>query len=146
MSQTRSSRSVRWCLHLATAPQDVFEALATDAGRGTFWAESTHEADGRITFNFIGAPPHVGRVVHSEPPSKFTLEYYGATTTFALASNGTGGTDLELLATGVEPEEYEETLAGWVSVLLALKATLDFGVDLRNHDPSRTWQHGYADN
>jgi hypothetical protein len=33
-----------------------------------------------------------------------------------------------------------------VSVLLALKAAADFGVDLRNHDPARTWWQGYCDN
>jgi len=37
-------------------------------------------------------------------------------------------------------------LAGWVSVLMALKAAVDHGVDLRNHDPQRTWDQGYADN
>lgn len=37
-------------------------------------------------------------------------------------------------------------IAGWVSVLLALKAAVDFSVDLRNHDPGRTWDQGYADN
>jgi hypothetical protein len=36
--------------------------------------------------------------------------------------------------------------AGWVSVLLALKAAVDFGVDLRNHDPERTWSTGFVDN
>jgi hypothetical protein len=37
-------------------------------------------------------------------------------------------------------------MAGWVSVLLALKAAADFGIDLRNHDPARTWNKGYVDN
>jgi hypothetical protein len=31
-------------------------------------------------------------------------------------------------------------------VLLALKSAADFGVDLRNHDPARTWDQGYAEN
>jgi len=33
-----------------------------------------------------------------------------------------------------------------VSVLLALKAVADFGVDLRNHDRRRSWTAGYVDN
>jgi predicted nucleic acid-binding Zn ribbon protein len=33
-----------------------------------------------------------------------------------------------------------------VSVLMALKAAVDFSVDLRNHDPDRTWDHGYVEN
>jgi hypothetical protein len=30
-------------------------------------------------------------------------------------------------------------------VLFPFKAAADFGVDLRNHDPSRSWDQGYAD-
>jgi hypothetical protein len=29
---------------------------------------------------------------------------------------------------------------------MALKAAADFSADLRNHDPSRTWERGFADN
>jgi hypothetical protein len=29
---------------------------------------------------------------------------------------------------------------------MAMKAAVDFGVDLRNHDESRAWNSGYADN
>jgi hypothetical protein len=29
---------------------------------------------------------------------------------------------------------------------MAMKAAVDHGVDLRNHDPSRSWVTGYADN
>jgi hypothetical protein len=39
-----------------------------------------------------------------------------------------------------------EVLPGWVSVLMALKAYVDHGVDLRNHDAARTWDQGYCDN
>lgn len=39
-----------------------------------------------------------------------------------------------------------ESLFHGVSVFLALKAAADFGVDLRNHDPSRSWSQGYAEN
>ena len=42
--------------------------------------------------------------------------------------------------------EMEETIAGWGSVLMALKAAVDHAVDLRNHDPERTWDQGYFDN
>lgn len=30
-------------------------------------------------------------------------------------------------------------------MLLALKAAVDFAIDLRSHDPGRTWEHGYVD-
>jgi hypothetical protein len=29
---------------------------------------------------------------------------------------------------------------------LVLKAAADFGADLRNHDPARTWEQGYVEN
>jgi hypothetical protein len=41
--------------------------------------------------------------------------------------------------------ERDDNLAGWVTVLLTLKAAADFGVDLRSHDPARTWGQGYVD-
>jgi hypothetical protein len=59
-----------------------------------------------------------------------------------LQPDGARGTDLTLVADG----DDAETRAGWVSVLLALKAASDFGVDVRNHDARRTWSQGYCDN
>jgi hypothetical protein len=31
-------------------------------------------------------------------------------------------------------------------MIMALKAAVDFGVDLRAHDPERTWENGYVNN
>ena len=64
------------------------------------------------------------------------------------------GSDLEtqvpavnqMIEEGVAAEHYAEIHAGWVSVLMNLKAVADFGCDLRNHDPQRTWQQGYLNN
>jgi hypothetical protein len=47
---------------------------------------------------------------------------------------------------GVPEADRMEVVAGWVSVLMALKATADYGVDLRNHDLGRSWEQGYVDN
>jgi hypothetical protein len=67
------------------------------------------------------------------------VRYYGGSVaTFELAGDGAGGTDLRLTDAGVPDEDRTEVIAGWVSVLLALKAAIDIGVDLRNHDPERT--------
>jgi hypothetical protein len=38
------------------------------------------------------------------------------------------------------------TFSNSTTTLLALKAAADFGVDLRTHDPARTWEQGYAEN
>ncbi|HEX6386857.1 MAG TPA: SRPBCC domain-containing protein, partial [Anaerolineae bacterium] len=88
-----------------------------------------------------------GRILEQQPPRRFVVEYFGGSmTTFELADDGAGGTDLTLSDAGVPAADRAEVTAGWVSVLLALKAAVDFGVDLRNHDPRRTWDTGYADN
>jgi hypothetical protein len=54
--------------------------------------------------------------------------------------------DLALTDRGVPSADRVEVIAGWVSVLLSLKAALDFGVDLRSDDPQRTWDQGYVEN
>jgi hypothetical protein len=78
---------------------------------------------------------------------RFSLTYYGGTTTtFTLTPDGNGGTDVLLTDEGIADGDVHEVLPGWVSVLMALKAYVQFGVDLRNHDPARTWDDGYADN
>jgi hypothetical protein len=82
-----------------------------------------------------------------QAPHRFALEYLGGSVVaFELTGDGRGGTDLTLTDSGVDAAWYAETLAGWVSVLMALKAAVDFGVDPRNHDPERTWDQGYCDN
>ena len=137
---------IRWKLHCRSAREKVFDALTTDAGRASFWAESTSEDDGAVRFHFLNHPPVEGRILESRPPGSFTIDYFGAVTEFSLDDDGKGGTDLTLVASGVPENERVEVIAGWVSVLMALKAAVDHGVDLRNHDESRTWSDGYADN
>ena len=63
-----------------------------------------------------------------------------------LEEDGQGGTDVTLIDEGVPSDDRTEVIAGWVSVLLALKASVDFNVDLRTHDPDRQWDQGYAEN
>jgi uncharacterized protein YndB with AHSA1/START domain len=139
--------SIRWRLHLAASPAEVYALLATDEGRARFWAESAVETDGSIDWRWPGGLSARTRVLEAVPPSRFSVEYFGGSrATFDLEEDGSGGTDLTLTDTGVRAEDWSETHAGWVSVLLALKAAADHGVDLRNHDPSRTWEDGYVDN
>ena len=124
----------------------VYEALATDDGRATYWAERAPERDGTIEFHILNYPVSTGRVLHREHPRRFVVEYFGTVVSFKLDDDGYGGTDLSLVAEVPDESSRMEFAAGWVSVLLALKAAVDFGVDLRNHDPQRSWSQGYADN
>jgi uncharacterized protein YndB with AHSA1/START domain len=134
---------IEWRIHLSSSPERVYELLASAEGRASFWAESAPERGGHIEFSFPGGLEWHGRILAAEPPHRFALRYYGGTEArFVLADDGAGGCDLTLTDTA----DDAETRAGWVSVLLALKAAADYGVDLRNHDPARTWETGYADN
>lgn len=134
-------------LRLASAPPVVYQMLATDGGRSRFWAESAVEIGGSIHFRFPNGQRWLGRVVERAPPRLLSVEYLGGSVaTFRLEGDGRGGTDLTLTDEGVPESERAEVRAGWVSVLLALKAAVDFGADLRNHEAGRTWSEGYVDN
>ena len=87
------------------------------------------------------------RVLKATRPHQCTVRYIGnSTVTFTLEEDEQGGTDLTLTDEGVPPKDRAEVIAGWVSVLMALKAAVDFGVDLRAHDPNRHWGNGYVEN
>lgn len=133
-------------MHFASAPVKVFRALATPEGRETFWAERSPENGGRVTFHILNYEPFSGRILERNEPHTFALEYYGTKVRFDLTPDGSGGTDLTLVATEVDEAIRWEMVAGWVSVLMAMKAAVDHGVDLRNHDATRAWGTGYADN
>ena len=137
---------IRWRMHFISSPAEVFAALGTDAGRATYWAESASEVDVVITFHILNYEPFAGRILKREEPAFFAVEYFGTVVEFSLSSDGAGGTDLSLTATHVDEAIRWEMTAGWVSVLMAMKAAVDHGVDLRNHDSSRSWGDGYADN
>ena len=147
MSGSSESGGIRWRLHLASPPERVFQMLATGSGRRRFWAESADETDGAIHFRFPGNVEWTGRVLECVPPERFAVTYFGGSRlVFACNPDGAGGTELVLTETGVPPQEWAENRAGWVSVLLALKAAVDYNIDLRNHDTRRTWADGYVDN
>lgn len=138
---------IKWRIHLYSPPYRVHRMLSTNRGRVRFWAESAVETDGSIDFVFPNGKTWRGRIIKNTPPDEFSLEYYGGSVaTFRLDDDGSGGTDLTLIDKGVQPNERCEVLAGWVSVLLALKAATDFSVDLRNRDSTRTWDQGFVDN
>jgi uncharacterized protein YndB with AHSA1/START domain len=139
--------TIHWRLHLKSPPARVHQTLSTDAGRASFWAESAVEQDGVIHFVFPNQATWDAQVIHVLPPQRYAIRYYGGSvTTFELADDGLGGTDLTLTDAGVPAPDRTEVIAGWVSVLMGLKAVLDFGVDLRLHDARRHWDHGYVEN
>lgn len=136
---------IRWRMHLRVPPHRVFAALDSDEGRAAFWAESAVERNGAIDFVFVNGYRCTSRIVGRRPPQEWAVDYIGGLARFELTPDGAGGTDLLLTHSGVPAAEWNEVHAGWLNVLFPLKAWLVHGVDLRNHDPARTWERGYAD-
>ena len=135
--------TIRWRMHLAATPERVFEVLDSDEGRRAFWAESADEAEGYIHFHFVNGLRYKAEVLQRHPPRVWAIDYFGAVARFELTSDGAGGTELLMSHVGVGREEWNEVYAGWLNVLLPLKAHVVHGVDLRNHDPTRT-NHTYV--
>ncbi len=147
MSFQADPNIIRWRLHLKSPPIVVYRMFATSDGRARFWAESAEETDGVIEFRFPGGQTWRGEILENGPPHRFAVRYFGGSvTTVEIEDDGAGGTDLTLTDAGVPAEDRSEVIAGWVSVLMALKAAVDFDVDLRNHDAHRTWAQSFADN
>ena len=97
-----------------------------------FLCPDCHESEGmRGSASPVPCGSFWARTGEGEPPADSDRRQRGI-------HRGRGGTDLTLTETGVPSEWRKENLAGWVSVLLALKAAVDHGVDLRVHDTSRT--------
>jgi uncharacterized protein YndB with AHSA1/START domain len=56
-----------WRLHLASPPETVYQALDSDDGRASFWAESAEEHNGVIHFEFINGERYAARIIGSPP-------------------------------------------------------------------------------
>lgn len=138
--------TVAWRLHFQSPVARVFEFLTESSRRARYWAESAEEENGVIHFVFLNNIECRGKILESIPNQRFSVEYFDWIATFDLEESGDAGTDLMVTCRGVKDEEKREACAGWVSWLMAMKAAVDFGVDLRNHDPARTWENGFADN
>jgi uncharacterized protein YndB with AHSA1/START domain len=139
------AKAIHWRLHTSSPPEQLYWFWTTDEGRERFWAERSRTEQNSILLTFPDGTVEKCEVLRSEPPLLIEFSYFGSVVTVKLQSDGRGGTDLTLINHEVPDAEYQEVHAGWLSVLLPLKASADFRVDLRNHDRTRTWQNGYVD-
>lgn len=119
--------------------------LDTDGERAAFGAESAREGAGVLHFEFVNGMRWQGRILERDPPRRRSFDSFGSTVTFELAPDGRGGTDLTPIDEGVPDAHRAEVTAGWLDVLFPLSSAVDHGVDLRSHDPTRTWDRGYVD-
>ena len=139
------TRSICWRIHCASPPEKIFSLWASDEGRERFLCEQSVSTPDGFALTFPDGTQEHCTQIESAAPRHFGFTYFGSRVMVELRDDGCGGTDLLLTNDGVAEADYEEVHAGWLSVLLPLKAVADFGVDLRNHDPARTWQQGFAD-
>lgn len=137
-------KDITWKIRLSQDPAAVFERLTTDRGRESFWAERSRETPEGFDLAFPnGQETHV-TVLKVMAGQRLEVRYFDALTSFSLEPIR-DGTVLTLKAT-VADDEYVETHAGWVSVLLTLKAQIEGEIDLRNHAQEYSWDEGFADN
>ena len=136
--------AIVWRLRLSAAPERVFSAWLTPDDHAGFWAERSERDPDGFRLVFIDGTVALCRVMENVKPSRIRLQYFGSQVDITLEPLD-GGTDLTLTAQNVPADEWQEVFAGWLNVLLPFKAWVDFGVDIRSHDPKRTWRERYVD-
>lgn len=133
-----------WRVHFAAPREKVWQTWTTDSGRERFWAEASREAANGFELSFLNGQRLRVEIVTARVPELLVFRYFGGSmVTLDFAADGKGGCDLRLREEGA-PEPLENR-SGWVSVLLACKAAVDFGIDLRSQDPDRSWDQGFVD-
>ncbi|HEX6375187.1 MAG TPA: SRPBCC domain-containing protein [Allosphingosinicella sp.] len=136
--------AIDWRIHFAAPPATVWRAWTSDAGRERFWAETSRRDDSGFDLAFVNGERLRVDVIEALAPERLVFRYFGGSTvTVEISADGAGGCDLRL-----REEDAPDPIgnhAGWVSVLLACKAAVDFGIDLRSRDPERSWDAGFVD-
>jgi hypothetical protein len=127
--------SSQWKIHFKSAPSEVYRAISTPLGRSRFWAESAKETDGVIHFVFPGDRTDDAPIERAVRDNLYAVRLFGQRLAFVLAPDENHGTDLTLTV------EDATDPTPWVSLLFRLKAHVDFGADLRNHDPARAAEY-----
>jgi uncharacterized protein YndB with AHSA1/START domain len=134
-----------WRLRLTAAPERVFDAWLSPGDHERFWCERSEALpDGSFRQHFIDGTVACCTMEEKKAPGYIRIRYFETRVDIHLECRG-DGTDLTLIVHDVEPPEWTDVHAGWLNVLLPFKAWVDFGVDLRNHDPLRTWAQRYVD-
>jgi uncharacterized protein YndB with AHSA1/START domain len=138
------SPPIVWRLRLAAPPERVFAAWLDPEQHARFWCELSERTALGFRQSFVDGTVGECALVAAVEPTRLELRYFGTRVEIELAARG-GGTDLTLTCDEVPAHDFLDLHAGWLNVLLPLKAWLDFGVDLRNHDRARTWRERYVD-
>ena len=138
--------AIRWRILLPLPIAKAFDLISSDAGRMRFWCEHSETRDNVITLRFPDGEQLRCPILVNEPPRQFVLRYFNQSRlSFHLTALDAQQCELLLEETELDAATRALNEAGWVSVLLALKAAT-LGVDLRNHDQQRSWAQGFVDN
>ena len=130
---------------MASPPERVFAAWLNPHDHEQFWCERSETLpDGGFRQQFIDGTIASCAVEETNAPVHIRFRYFRTRVDIDFERHG-DGTDLTLTVLDVAGHEWNDVHAGWLNVLLPFKAWVDFGVDLRNHDPRRTWAHRYVD-
>lgn len=143
-TDANTTTRIVWRLRLTSAPERVFAAWLSPPDHERFWCERSDVQPDGFRQHFIDGTVAFCAVEETTAPVHIRLRYFMTRVDVHLERRG-DGTDLTLTVLDVEPHEWHDVHAGWLNVLLPFKAWVDFGVDLRNHDPLRTWAQRYAD-
>ena len=134
-----------WRLSLATPRERVFELLDTDEGRERFWGVRSRRVGDGFELEFPGGLKERVEVLERRVPTRLAIRYFGSEAVFDLAEREDGGCLFQVTCRCDDPDEWLQFYPGWVSWLLVFKAAADFGIDLRNGSPERTWEQRYVD-
>jgi hypothetical protein len=144
VSGAQPTEPIVWRLRLAAAPERVFNAWLNPADHAGYWCERSEPLPEGFRLHFIDGTSEDCTVEESTASSHIAYRYFGSRVDIHLRRLG-DGTDLTLTAQNVSAADWLDVQAGWLNVLLPFKAWVDFGIDLRNHDPRRTWRQRYVD-
>jgi hypothetical protein len=118
---------ITWKIHLRSAPEAVYRMLATKEGRSRFWADAAEEEQGVIHFRFSNGQQLEAPRAGEDAPGTLSAELLRRQRRDLRAAGGREGRyGPHAERTRCPTQEYEQNRAGWVSVLLMLKAAVDF--------------------
>jgi hypothetical protein len=141
-----SASFTSWRVHLLAPRELVFDLITPEFEPGPYRASSAGRLDGENGWLAPEGAHLKDATLDLTPPRRIVARYAGGgVATLELSDDGRGGTVLRLTDVGQQAEDRTELVAGWVSVLLALKASVDFSLDLRDHDRRTFWTGAYLE-
>lgn len=146
MATKPSASFTSWRVHLSAPRELVFALLTPEDEPSLYLASTADQLDDEGGWIAPEGAHLKDATLELLPPRRLTARYAGGgVATLDLTDDGRGGTDLRLTDAGQPAEDRTELVAGWVSVLLALKASVDFSLDLRDHDHRTFWTGAYVE-